>query len=222
MTPCGVPRPDVLEALFNTHDYWKNISPSVLNPKREELDKMNIEITEDRDNFDYLYLRSDLAELSGKRFHKKKNLVNAFKNAYPEHEARPLNAEQIPQAIKILDRWRQDKGEDRDYNSAREALDLFGSLKLRGSIFFVSGKPAGYCLGESVARGRIFAVHFEKGIEEYKGIYQYINQAFAAGLPPFFKQINREQDLGDEGLRQAKMTYRPSGFVEKYKGLIRR
>jgi hypothetical protein len=63
----------------------------------------------------------------------------------------------------------------------------------------------------------MFAVHFEKGIEDYKGIYQFINQAFAQALPSYFKSINREQDLGDEGLRQAKMTYRPSSFVNKYR-----
>ena len=64
----------------------------------------------------------------------------------------------------------------------------------------------------------MFAVHFEKAIEEYKGIYQFVNQAFAASLPRFFTLINREQDLGNEGLRQAKMTYRPCGYVQKYTG----
>ncbi|GHU99931.1 hypothetical protein FACS189483_09680 [Spirochaetia bacterium] len=82
----------------------------------------------------------------------------------------------------------------------------------------MEGRPAAYCLGESLARGRMFAVHFEKGIDEYKGIYQYINQAFAASLPGYYTHINREQDLGDEGLRQAKETYRPVGFVRKYVG----
>jgi hypothetical protein len=62
----------------------------------------------------------------------------------------------------------------------------------------------------------MFAIHFEKAIDKYKGIYQYMNQAFAAALPRFFTYINREQDLGDEGLRQAKMTYRQNGFVKKY------
>lgn len=63
----------------------------------------------------------------------------------------------------------------------------------------------------------MFAIHFEKGREGYKGIYQFMNQAFAQALPAYFKLINREQDLGDEGMRQAKMTYRPSGFVNKYR-----
>jgi hypothetical protein len=62
----------------------------------------------------------------------------------------------------------------------------------------------------------MFAVHFEKAAGGYKGMYQYMNQAFAAMLPPHYVHINREQDLGDLGLRQAKETYRPSGFVKKY------
>jgi hypothetical protein len=67
----------------------------------------------------------------------------------------------------------------------------------------------------------MFTIHFEKAIDAYKGIYQFINQSFAAALPGYYTHINREQDLGDPGLRQAKMTYRPCGFVEKYVGLPR-
>jgi hypothetical protein len=63
----------------------------------------------------------------------------------------------------------------------------------------------------------MFAIHFEKASDAIKGSYQFINQAFAQTLPRYFTHINREQDLGDEGLRQAKMTYRPSGFVKKYR-----
>jgi hypothetical protein len=118
----------------------------------------------------------------------------------------------------VLERWREEKGFEGDYAAAREALEHFRELKLRGALYLVNGRPAGWCLGEGLARGRMFAVHFEKGLDEYKGIYQFINQAFAASLPAYYTHINREQDLGDEGLRQAKMTYRPSGFVRKYTG----
>ena len=65
----------------------------------------------------------------------------------------------------------------------------------------------------------MFVIHIEKAIDEFKGIYQYVNMAFAASLPRFFTLINREQDLGNEGLRQAKMTYRPCGYVKKYKSV---
>jgi hypothetical protein len=217
MTPSAVPGRGVLEGLFSTHDYWKGIPDSVLIPNQEHLKEWGIAIAEDRDNFDYLYLRSDLAELAGKRYHKKRNLVNQFVNSYA-HEARPLTPELIPQAIRVLDRWREDKGLEGDYVAARESLELFAELGLRGAIYYVNGEPAGWCLGESLAAGRMFAIHFEKAIDTYKGVFQYINQSFAASLPDSFTYINREQDLGDEGLRQAKLTYRPSGFVRKHTG----
>jgi len=225
MTPCLAPNQEILKDLFNTHDYWKNVPESVLSPVREKLQESGIVFEEDRDNFDYLYYRKDLAELAGKKYHKKKNHVKNFLNSYPEHEQRPMSTETVPAAVEILDRWRKDKslqsqGEDGDYKAAKEALDLFASLPLRGTVFFVGGKPAAYCLGESMARGKMFAIHFEKAIDEYKGIYQFVNQAFAAYLPGFFSLINREQDLGNEGLRQAKMTYRPCGFVKKYKAQL--
>jgi hypothetical protein len=219
MTPCAAPGAETLVSLFASHNYWKNISASVLASAGETLEQLGIELVEDRNNFDYLYLRSELADLAGKKFHKKKNLVNAFRNAYPNHEMRLLGPEQIPHALEVLERWREGKAETGDYEAAREALLLFDRLKLRGAVFYVNGNPAGWCLGESIAKGRSFVVHFEKAVEGIKGIYQYINQAFAASLPRFFTYINREQDLGDEGLRQAKETYRPCDFVRKYQGL---
>jgi len=220
LTPCAAPDWETLEDLFATHDYWKNISESVLSPVQKELEERGVIFAEDRDNFDYLYYRNDLAELAGKKFHKKKNHVNNFLSAYPNHEQRQMSAELVPEAMEIIERWRKDKGEDGDYNSAIEALNLFDTLALRGAIYYVEGKPAAYCLGESLARGKMFAIHFEKAIDEYKGIYQFMNQAFAASLPRFFTLINREQDLGSEGLRQAKMTYRPCRFVKKFTGKL--
>jgi len=217
MTPCASPGKGILEELFKTHDYWKNISESVLIHKRARLEEWGAEFSEDRDNFDYLYLRTDLAELPGKKYHKKRNLVAQFLKSYT-HEEKPITPELIPDAMKVLEGWRSDKGEDGDYLACREALELFGELNMKGLLVYIDGKPAGWCLGEPIARGRIFTIHFEKGIEDYKGIYQFINQAFAASLPEYFTHINREQDLGEEGLRQAKMTYRPSGFVRKYTG----
>jgi hypothetical protein len=219
MTPCGAPGRGTLEALFRSHDYWKGIPDSVLAPNRERLEEWGVAIAEDRDNFDYLYLRQDLAELAGKKYHKKRNLVNQFVNYYA-HEERPLSPELVPQALRVLDRWREDKGFDGDYAAARESLERFAALDLRGAMYYINGEPAGWCLGEGIAGGRMFAVHFEKALDEYKGIFQYINQSFAASLPESFLHINREQDLGDEGLRQAKLTYRPSGFVRKYTGRL--
>ena len=215
-TTCAVPGRGIIEELFKTHDYWKGISDSLLTPNRDRMEEWGIQFTEDRDNFDYLYLRTDLAELAGKKYHKKRNLVSQFHNNYSAWEAKPLSTELIPIALDILEKWREHKGFDGDFLAATEALKQFDGLFLQGMVYWVTGKPAAWCLGERLARGRMFAVHFEKALEEFKGIYQFVNQHFAKSLPAHYIHINREQDLGDEGLRQAKMTYRPCGFVRKF------
>ena len=215
-TPCAVPGRGIVEELFKTHDYWKGISDALLTANRNRMEEWGLEFSEDRDNFDYLYLRTDLAELAGKKYHKKRNLVSQFYNNYSSLEAKPLSPELIPVALEILKKWRDLKGFDGDFTAAREALEQAENLFLQGMVYWVDGKPAAWCLGERLARGRMFAVHFEKALEEYKGLYQAVNQHFAASLPNHYIHINREQDLGDEGLRQAKMTYRPCGFVRKF------
>ncbi len=214
--PCCFPDREIFDNLMAGHDYFKNMSESQSEIHRIELEQRGYHVEEDRDNFDYIYERTDLAELSGRAYHKKRNLVNAFINSY-SYEQKPLRKDNAADALAVLDEWREAKGSDGDYVASREAIGLFEDLGMRGCVYYVDGAPAGWCLGEPVAKGRMFAIHFEKACDRYKGIYQFINQAFAQGLPSHFKTINREQDLGDEGLRQAKMTYRPCGFVKKYR-----
>jgi hypothetical protein len=184
-------------------------------------------------------LRKDLAELPGRKYHKKKNLIKQFLNLYPDHVFKPMTLDLVPHAKTILEQWHSAKfnnyedennetGYD-DFEAATDALENFEILNLKGAIVYVKGEPAAYCLGEPIINGTMFTVQFEKAIESYKGIYQFINQAFAASLPedctwnpqPSPKGevpllINREQDLGTEGLRKAKMSYKPFGFVKKY------
>mgnify|MGYP000333168310 CR=1 FL=1 len=215
-TPCCLPTNDFLLEIFTHYSYLKNMSESQCRKERIRLEMAGFFVMEDRDNFDYYYRREDLAELSGKAYHKKRNLVNAFVNNY-HYEQKNLDKTTIEDGFYILDRWRLEKGEDGDYKANREALELFDELELRGSVFYVENEPAGLVMGEPLAKARMFTVHFEKGLSKFKGIYQFINQAFAQTLPKTYHYINREQDLGDPGLRQAKMTYRPVGFVKKYR-----
>jgi uncharacterized protein len=218
MMPCGLPDDNgVLESLLAEHDYIKGLAERHADANRVRLERMGRQPVEDRDNFDYLYLRTDLAALQGRKYHKKRNLVNAFINNYTYDES-PLTPQNISEAFQVLSQWQDERtAKDDDYEAAREALELVDRLGLHGYIVHVDGTPAAYTLGESLMRGRSFAVHFEKAVGDYKGIYQFINRAFASVLPRHYHYINREQDLGDEGLRQAKMTYRPFGFVKKYK-----
>jgi len=218
MLPCGFPEQDdrLVEELFGTYDYLKGLSEANADPIRIRMERLGLEIVEDRDNFDYLYLREDLSELTGKKYHKKRNHVNAFINNY-HYDEQPLRIGAIDDARSILEKWQEGREGSTDYAAAREALDLYAELELKGYIVYVDGSPAAYTIGEPLMRGRSFVVHFEKAVESYRGIYQFINKAFATILPRHYTYINREQDLGDEGLRQSKMTYRPCGFVKKYR-----
>lgn len=218
LTPCGLPDANYLEELHRTHDYHKNLSESQVEKYQIELEQLGYKIIEDRDNFDYLYHRKDLVELSGRDFHKKRNLVNAFINKY-NFKQYCLNKTNKKDAIDVAIAWRDSKKIDGDTRAAIEGLENLEILGMRGCVYYVDETPVGYAMGEPIARARMFAVHFEKALEDYKGIYQFINQAFAKGLPSYIRTVNREQDLGDEGLRQAKMTYRPFGFVKKYRAI---
>lgn len=209
---------DIVDELMRSHDFMKNLSETAATAHRIGLEARGYQVSEDRDNFDYLYYRKDLAELSGREYHKKRNQVNGFINNY-ECEQRPLRKDNVTDALAVLDEWRAAKGYEGDYAAAREGLERFELLGMRGAVYYVKEEPVGWCLGESLAKGKSFAIHFEKACDRFKGIYQFINQAFAQSLPAHHVYINREQDLGNEGLRQAKMTYRPCGFVRKYRVL---
>jgi hypothetical protein len=214
MLPFGLPDENIIKELFNNHHAMKNAAGRQV----EKLASLGYSVSEDRDNFDYLYSREDLVNLTGRKFHKKKNLLNIFiKNN--ECQAKPLLEEYRDDALEILELWKKQHDEPNDFLAAKEALEKMWPLQLCGGIFYIDGQPVAYCLGEELALGKSFVINFEKAVlgEEFKGIYQYINQAFASILPEKYETINREQDLGDSGMRQSKMSYRPVGFVKKYR-----
>ncbi len=214
MLPFGLPDEAVLHELFGRYGAMKAVSE----PQAERLAALGYHVREDRGNFDYLYSRADLANLTGRKFHKKKNLLNLFlKNN--QCQAKPLLEEYRDDALQILDEWEKQHGGASDSSAAREALEKMWPLQLCGGIFYIDGKPVAYCLGEELALGASFVIHFEKAVVEpqFKGIYQFINHAFASILPEKYETLNREQDLGDPGLQQAKESYHPAGFVRKYR-----
>jgi hypothetical protein len=214
MLPFGLPDETVLRELFDRFETMKCVSESQV----EILTKMGYSVWEDRDNFDYLYSRDELVNLTGRKFHKKKNLLNIFIRNN-ECQAKPLLEEYRDDALKILEKWNRQHNKPNDFIAAKEALEKMWPLQLCGGIFYIEKQPVAYCLGEELALGRSFVIHIEKAVlgEDIKGIYQYINQAFASVLTEKYETINREQDLGNPGLRQAKESYQPIGFVKKYK-----
>ena len=216
MLPFGLPDEDLLKVLFNQHRLMKALTQS----QAEQLAAIGYAVSEDRDNFDYLYSREDLVNLTGRKLHKKKNQLNLFIRNN-ECQAKPLLEEYRNDALQILEQWRRRHNEQGDVVAAAEALKKMWPLQLCGGIFYIDAQPAAYCLGEELAGGTSFVIHFEKAVltPEFRGLYQFINQAFASILPDKYETINREQDLGDPGLRQAKESYHPAGFVKKYRAM---
>ncbi len=216
MLPFGSPDDDnTLDELFTRFGTLKAACEEL----SKELAEKGFEITEDRDNFDYLYLTEDLATLAGRRFHKKRNLVKLFNENYTA-KVEEFTADKTEDAIEVLDGWLKERNPESgegDYVAALEALKNMEPLKLYGAVYYIDDRPVAYTTGEIMPQMSSFVTHFEKGLTKYKGLLQFVNKDFAGRLPKGCKFINREQDLGDPGLKQAKESYRPFGFVRKYR-----
>ena len=213
MLPFGLPEEGLLAGLLGSFSFMKCVPEDLV----EALESRGCSVTEDRANFDYLYGREELARLSGRKFHRKKNLVNFFSWRYG-HGEEPLTGERVGDALAVLDSWRAAQAGPGDYDAAKEGLERCNELQLCGGIYYVDGKPAAYILGEEL-NPETFVIHFEKGVPGIKGLLQFVNTHFSSLLPERYRFINREQDLGEEGLRRAKESWRPVGKVKKYRAV---
>lgn len=178
--------------------------------------------TSDRDYSDYLYLRSDLSILSGKKFQPKRNHINKFRNNYPGYEFKPLTCELIPECIKLESLWcranncSEDEALQNERKSMNAALRSFEELDIMGGVLTVDGKIVAFTYGAPV-NNETFDTCVEKADTDYEGAYAMINNEFAKIIPEQYTYINREEDLGLEGLRKAKLSYQPYLLLEKYK-----
>ncbi len=185
-----------------------------------ELERVGLTVEPDRANWDYVHKVEHLAELSGRHFHKKRNLV---KQCLASHrcEYEPLTPEALTECRDMQDRWceaRQcgvDPGLCMEYAAIRETFAHYDELKLIGGAIRVDGEIEAYSLGEELRPGTAVC-HFEKAMPGVKGLGQLINQWFARYSLSEFTYVNREQDLGIPGLRQAKESYFPDHMVEKF------
>ncbi len=175
--------------------------------------------TEDRDNFDYVYTRNDLVELSGNALHAKKNLVAQCLQSY-DCRYEPVTPANVAELVHFQKRWCEKRkcGETHslchEYRATLEAIKNFDSLNLTGGIIRIGGQVEAYSVGERLNENTA-VVHFEKASAEFKGLYQLMNKWFAEKALDRFQFINREQDLGVDGLRKAKLSYKPNNMVKK-------
>lgn len=189
----------------------------------EELERLfpgQFSIEYDRDSADYVYESEKLCNLSGKKYHGKKNHLNKFKKTYPNWEYVTMTEDNAEEAFQLLLRWRELNGcnDDDDKNAescvAANYLRLFKELDVCGGLLRVNGQAVAFTVGEQISDDTM-VVHIEKALTQYEGAYTMINQQFVEHECKNVTYVNREEDTGDEGLRKAKLSYRPVFMIEK-------
>ncbi|MBE6850844.1 MAG: DUF2156 domain-containing protein [Ruminococcus sp.] len=195
-----------------------NVSPERLAWLREQFGEDVLDVFEDRDSWDYIYNSRDLSELAGRKYHQKRNFLHRF--AQYDAQFSLMTERDFDDCIAFAAMRYNEKLEgDTSAISEQFAIDTyfrhFSELALEGAVLRADGRLIAFCVGEPLSSDT-FCVHIEKADTAYQGVYAAINQGFAAHAAQRFAYINREEDLGIDGLRKAKKSYHPAFMQEKY------
>ena len=177
-----------------------------------------IERVRDMDN--YVYLQEKLCTLAGKKLHGKRNHINQFKQQY-SYFYEPLTSANLDMLRSFIEDWYEKKQVEGDTSILLEktalenALSHFDALELKGGAIIVEGKVVAFSIGEQLNEDTAL-IHFEKADTDYRGAYPLINQEFVKNAWQDVTYINREDDMGIEGLRKAKLSYQPDMMIEMY------
>ena len=175
-----------------------------------------------RDEADYVYETEKLATLSGKKLHSKRNHINKFKQIFEGRwDYEPLTEESVEECFQMAMKWRieneceEDEEKNQEMCVTMNSLRLLKELHLVGGILKIDGEIVAFTIGEAINEDT-FVVHIEKAFTEVEGAYTMINQQFVEHeLLGKYQYVNREDDVGMEGLRKAKMSYHPVFMIEK-------
>ena len=205
--------------------YFRGITKEVVDYLKENYpDKFDY--TEERDLFDYVYDGDSMRELKGRKNVKKRNHINYFLKEYEgRFEYRLLDENDFDACLKLVEEWTSNKEENGQVDEEMEE-ELIGIKKLFNSFpvikdklkiagIFIDGKLEAFTIGEYLNHNMAL-IHIEKANPSIRGLYPYINQQFLVNEFSDVEFVNREEDLGIEGLRKAKLSYHPVKFVEKY------
>lgn len=195
----------------------------------ENFPGIKISWNSDRNDSDYIYLAKNLAELPGQKFHKKKNHIARFMRLYENRwEFKTFPKDDIADdIIYIEEKWldeRNSSGGNPDHalvlekKSISSAVEFHSALNIRGGVLYVDKNPAAMTLASPVSP-QVLDIHFEKALSDYAadGAYSVVNNLFAKEAENFI-YLNREEDMGVEGLRKAKLSYKPDIILDKFYG----
>ena len=182
--------------------------------------KLSTNIEPVRNQYDYIYRRTDLVTLHGKHLDAKRNHIRRFRAEHPDFEYRPLTPELFDECRRLTEIWQEEKSQHEHENgNENETIDaehqvmetIFSSwdaLGMMGGSIFVDGRMVAFTYGAAVTTDT-FDVCVEKADRHVEGAFAIINQQFAEHLPEQYIYLNREEDMGIPGLRQAKLSYHP-------------
>lgn len=225
--PAGKPEA-VKQALEKLMEYSKEqgVSFKLYNVTEENFAQLDefypgrFTVEYDRDEADYVYEREKLDTLAGKKLHGKRNHINKFKSLYEDWSYESLTDDNVEECFQMALKWRNQNGCDEDEEKNAEmcvtlnSLRLYKQLEMVGGMIRVNGQIVAFCIGEPVCDDT-FVVHVEKAFPDVEGAYPMINQQFVQHECMDYMYVNREEDTGAEGLRKAKLSYRPVFLVEK-------
>ena len=195
--------------------------PTRAKERLEEHFPGKFEYTDLRDRYDYLYSSEELAELPGKKFQKKRNHVSRFIRENPDWKFQVVTPEALPRIREFSDYWYESSGKDPEsgIDDERRAVewvfDHFCQLDLCAGYLTVGGKIVAFSYGSAI-NDRVFDTQVEKALHTVNGAYAMINREMARAFGIKYEFINREDDVGDEGLRKAKLSYNPAMMGEKW------
>ena len=186
----------------------------------EKIFPREYEVSYIRDIADYVYKIEDLKNLVGKKYHSKKNHINKFLKTNENWSYERISEESTEECIEMVKEWCVENGCCEDKSKADEIYVLINGLRHRkelnflGGIIRTAGRIVALTMGEK-SDDDMFVIHFEKAFADVPGAYPMMNQQFIIHELSNYTYVNREEDLGLEGLRKAKETYHPVFMVEK-------
>ena len=224
--PSGKNVPGAVEAIFqDAKERGQRVYFGYLSQKeRDALEKLypgRFEFVRSPATQDYIYRSEDLANLAGKKYHGKRNHISKFNRTYENTRVEEITADNSADALTVVRLWCGENDLDYtgtpEYFAIREALENLVSFDMRGILLYVDNKPVAMALGSEISP-LCFDINFEKALTEYDGSYSVINQEFAKRLTAY-PYINREEDMGIEGLKKAKLSYHPAIIYDRYDGV---
>ena len=186
--------------------------------KLEELFPDKFKFISDRGSYDYIYLTEDLINLTGKKYSGKRNHINRFlENDWSFED---ITKDNIGDCLAMIEKWdainnsADDASKMKESQAVRRTIKYFFELEMDGGILRVDGEIVAFSIGKRL-NSETYGVHIEKAYADVQGAYPMINQQFLKRFATEYKYVNREDDVNSEGLRKAKLSYKPTFLLEK-------